>query len=111
MRVGKNAVGGAIMGKQGRFGKYGDIKRLERLRQSRIRSLGIKKSGFQAWESSGMHRKKIDRKNSLVLRTAVPTDLQYIRNLSRKVFNRFGPYEDLLPRWFEADSVFLKAGQ
>jgi len=43
---------------------------------------------------------KRDRKNGVTIRPAKPLDLDFIQNLSKKVFSQYGPYEKILTDWF-----------
>jgi ribosomal protein S18 acetylase RimI-like enzyme len=36
----------------------------------------------------------------VTIRTADPGDLPFVCDLSRRAFRRYGPYEEILPRWF-----------
>jgi ribosomal-protein-alanine N-acetyltransferase len=37
---------------------------------------------------------------SVIIRKADSTDLPFVEDLSRRVFQRYGPYEEILPQWF-----------
>jgi ribosomal protein S18 acetylase RimI-like enzyme len=39
-------------------------------------------------------------RSSLTIRMADSGDLPFVCDLSRRVFRRYGPYEEILPRWF-----------
>jgi ribosomal-protein-alanine N-acetyltransferase len=41
-------------------------------------------------------------KNQVTVRLAKPEDVHYIRSLSKKVFQQYGPYDETLVNWFEA---------
>jgi len=90
----------SIMGNIGRFGKYGEQKRMDRLRQARTRPLSRRTvEGCHA--SDALHRRKRHpRKAQIAIRPAEASDVEFIRALSRKAFQQYGPYEDLLPGWF-----------
>lgn len=47
------------------------------------------------------HGKETAQSDRVTVRPATAADLDYIRNLSKKVFQQYGPYEKILPRWFE----------
>ena len=36
----------------------------------------------------------------ITIRVAEESDLEFAHNLSKKAFSRYGPYEDMLERWF-----------
>ena len=61
------------MGKGRRYGKYSETKR----------------TVPRDWER-------------ITLRQAIGADTEFIRRLSQKVFHVYGPYEEVLPRWFES---------
>ncbi|HEJ83915.1 MAG TPA: GNAT family N-acetyltransferase [Desulfobacteraceae bacterium] len=88
------------MGNPGRFGKYGEQKRVDRLRQVMSRpSTSAVKGGRPA--SKPLHRGKQGHSNTrIAIRPAEVSDAEFIRDLSRKAFQQYGPYEALLPNWF-----------
>ena len=88
------------MGKSGRFGKYGEQKRKERLRQSRTGGMGCGPSGRHPGSDAFPYDKRPHRKGRIVVRPAEVSDAEFIQNLSRKAFRQYGPYEELLPAWF-----------
>jgi len=87
------------MGNGGRFGKYGEQKRIDRLRQASNLPLSRTTAGEHP-PSDGLHRRKPRRKARIAIRPAELSDEAFIRSLSRKAFQQYGPYEDLLPNWF-----------
>ena len=91
------------MGNRGRFGKYGDIKRVERLRRARIGQDGSRKRIGGLLGGAPGHGKKTIHKVQVMIRHARPSDGAYIRRLSKKVFDMYGDYEDMLPRWSLSD--------
>jgi len=82
------------MSKSGRYGKYGETKRFERLRSS------LKTP--ELWKGRGPRFafRKSSKESKLRIRIAKPSDFNFVRHLSREAFHQYGPYEDLLPRWF-----------
>lgn len=90
------------MSKHGRFGKYGEKKRIERLRQSRSVQGQMQRKEIGSPPKTAHHKDKISSKTQVTTRPAGPSDVDYIENLSGKVFHQYGPYEVMLPRWFEA---------
>lgn len=48
-------------------------------------------------------QKKTGYRDWVTVRPARAEDVDYIRSLSRKVFHQYGPYENILARWFESD--------
>lgn len=89
-----------VMGNTGRFGKYGEEKRLDRLRQAREKPSGSMTVGGGPASDALHHRKQRSRKSRIVVRPAETSDAAFIRDLSRKAFQQYGPYEDLLSSWF-----------
>ncbi|MFO7599676.1 MAG: GNAT family N-acetyltransferase [Candidatus Desulfacyla sp.] len=88
------------MGTIGRFGKYGEQKRSDRLRQARNRPSGGTSVGKRP-ASDALHRgKRPILKARIDIRPAEASDAVFIQALSRKAFQQYGPYEDLLPNWF-----------
>ncbi len=90
------------MSKHGRFGKYGEKKRIERLRQSGSVQGRMQRKGVGSPRKTAHHKFKTPSKNLITIRSARPSEVEYIQNLSEKVFHEYGPYDILLPRWFEA---------
>ena len=90
------------MGKHGRFGKYGEKKRVERLRQSGNAQGRMQRKGIMPPRETAHHRNKTSPKTQVTTRRARPSEADYIQNLSKKVFQQYGPYEKMLQRWFEA---------
>ncbi len=88
------------MGNRGRFGKYGEIKRLNRLRKS---GLGPFRASGQRFRIPGyltLPKNRAFFRNQLRITTARKIDIGFIRSLSRKVFRKYGAYDDMLSRWF-----------
>ena len=89
------------MSNQGRFGKYGDIKRIERLRQARTPpsfSLKAENKPFRRWPPFGKSKTVPDR---LRIRPAEVSDTHYITRLCEMVFAVYGPYSEMIPQWLE----------
>jgi ribosomal protein S18 acetylase RimI-like enzyme len=90
------------MGNRGRFGKYGETKRLNRLRQTRTKAFFQKGIGPERFEQSPPLSRTIDKRASVRVRLAKATEAGFITQLSRKAFNVYGPYEGVISRWFES---------
>jgi ribosomal-protein-alanine N-acetyltransferase len=90
------------MSKQGRFGKYGEKKRIERLRQSKKVQGRMQRKGTGSPGKTTHHKYKAPSKTLVTTRPARPSEVEYVQNLSKKVFQEYGPYDIMLPRWFEA---------
>ena len=85
------------MGNRGRFGKYGETKRLNRLRGSGIRNGHQKESAAGRYPSS---KKGFHGKARFATRPARRSDKGFIAQLSGKVFSLYGPYRDMVSQWF-----------
>ena len=89
------------MGNHGRFGKYGEKKRIERLRKARSARLDMPGKGMRSKGSTASFEKWTGQKSRVIIRQAAPSDANFLRALSKEVFQHYGPYENLLPSWFE----------
>jgi ribosomal-protein-alanine N-acetyltransferase len=89
------------MGRQGRFGKYGETKRFARLRQSGMRHPTGRTFEHKPWGQGSPAVKSHDQRGRVRIREAVPSDEGFINRLSAKVFNSYGPYSEMIPRWLE----------
>jgi ribosomal protein S18 acetylase RimI-like enzyme len=90
---------------RGRFGKYGETKRLERLRQAGFRTFlrnRPEKGPFdRPFPRGGMEKPRIP----FALRRAVQSDVGFIGGLSSRVFDVYGPYGEIVTRWFESGTA------
>ena len=93
------------MGNRGRYGKYGEIKRLERLRKVWEAPSGLKGSASKSQSPIAPVDRKIFQQDRITLRSGRPSDLDFIGILSKKVFQRFGPYQETLTDWFRIPST------
>ncbi|MFC1821965.1 GNAT family N-acetyltransferase [Thermodesulfobacteriota bacterium] len=97
--------GSSIMGNRGRFGKYGEVKRSQRLRQS------IRGDGKHAQPETPLRtfapilHKPAHQAPPLKIRPAKKTDISFIGQLSSLVFSIYGPYEDYIPSWFALETT------
>ncbi|MEW6666402.1 MAG: GNAT family N-acetyltransferase [Thermodesulfobacteriota bacterium] len=93
------------MSNRGRFGKYGEIKRLERLRQAGFRTFPQNKPE-KAAPAGAFCRGDVEKsRGSFVLRRAVRSDAGFIGGLSSRVFDLYGPYGEIVTRWFESGTA------
>ncbi|MDD5207083.1 MAG: GNAT family N-acetyltransferase [Desulfobacterales bacterium] len=91
------------MSRGGRFGRYGEIKRIGRLRRSgflfdpaaRPRSLK-ERIRFGRKEGNGPQMR---------VRPVRQSDLHFVEELSGRVFEIYGPYRQWVSRWFKSDSA------
>jgi len=90
------------VGRGGRFGKYGEHKRFERLRRGKARDFISGRSPLPKASrpySWGRGPKKSVRGLRLTLRRANPGDLPFIVELSEQVFSTYGQYDEIITRW------------
>ena len=86
------------MGKSGRYGKYGEAKRYDRLQKA---GPGSAHGGGKPVKSSVVsHRRRSPLRHKIKIVPATIKDTNFVRRLSRKVFTRYGPYDDTLADWF-----------
>jgi len=88
------------MGKRGRFGKYGEVKRMARLRKAGTGSLFSTKGGVKALRGAARIKKKESYRQQIATRPAEASDVDYIRSLSERMFHRYGSYDNMISRWF-----------
>jgi [ribosomal protein S18]-alanine N-acetyltransferase len=90
---------------RGRFGKYGEIKRLERLRQAGFRAFLRNKpekgAPARPFFGGGMEKPR----GGFILRRAAQSDVEFIGGLSSRVFDLYGPYGEIVTRWFESGTA------
>ena len=91
------------MGSRGRFGKYGEIKRLDRLRRAGKRHSVPSGSDVRSFKEIPTFKEEGYPKGRLKIRPAKAADALFIGQLSGKVFDIYGPYTDIVSRWFESD--------
>lgn len=96
--IGSLSDGETVVG--GRFGKYGEHKRMKRLREAGERP----KTGPAPVLAGKDFRHSHPR--SIVLREIRPEDVSFISTLAGEAFNRYGPYEKSIRQWFETDAAF-----
>lgn len=93
------------MGNRGRYGKYGEIKRLERLRKAWGAPSDLKSEISKSQSPIAPVDRRTFQQNRIALRSSRPSDLDFIGSLSKKVFKRFGPYQETLTDWFRIPST------
>ncbi len=90
------------MGKGGRFGKYGEHKRFERLRRGKVRDFIPGRNSYPKISHpthGGRTPKKSIQGLKMTLRRANPRDLPFIVQLSEQVFSAYGQYDEIVARW------------
>ncbi len=90
------------MGNRGRFGKYGDIKRVDRLRRARVKTPLLHKSDMKRSGRAPSLRRSVEETTAVKIRPAKPSDAKFIIRLSSRVFHVYGPYEKIIMSWFES---------
>lgn len=92
------------MGNRGRFGKYGDIKRVDRLRRARMGThLSNGKKRINFFQNRKSSYQGLPQDLAVSVRLAHGSEIYFIKGLSRKLFNLYGPYDEIIPKWFESD--------
>ncbi|MFQ5841401.1 MAG: GNAT family N-acetyltransferase [Thermodesulfobacteriota bacterium] len=90
------------MGRGGRFGKYGEHKRFERLRRGKVRDFIPGRVPYPK-ESRPYNWRRVPKKSmqglKMALRVANSRDLPFIVELSGQVFSAYGQYDEIIPRW------------
>ncbi len=89
------------MGGGGRFGKYGEHKRFERLRRGNVRDFfpGRRHNSKAPHPYPGHAPKKSAQDLKVAFRKASLRDLPFIAELSGRVFSAYGPYDEIIVRW------------
>jgi ribosomal-protein-alanine N-acetyltransferase len=90
------------MGNRGRFGKYGDFKRISRLRKGRVDPSHISGARDRCTQNTIGRKTQKPRKKHVTVRPADASNADFVRDLSERVFLQYGPYEEMLPRWLES---------
>jgi len=98
------------MGRRGRFGKYGEIKRADRLRRARIRTSSLHRSDIKPLGRGPSFKKSAEEKTGLRIRPAGPSDARFVVQLSGRVFHVYGPYERIIKSWFESGMTVTLIG-
>ncbi len=95
------------MSRGGRFGKYGEHKRFERLRRGKIRDFipGREPTRKVSHTYPGHAPRKSAQGFTLSLRKATPHDLPLIAELSGQVFSAYGPYDEIIAGWASSPHV------
>ncbi len=105
VRAGHLPEAGWNMGKSGRYGKYGEIKRLDRLRGNRGAPAGIRSRKETLPSEILWPRKRVQAQSRLSLKRAGGEDVEYLKDLSRQAFGRYGPYEGMIAPWFHSEKT------
>ncbi|MFC1884266.1 GNAT family N-acetyltransferase [Thermodesulfobacteriota bacterium] len=84
------------MGGGGHFGKYGDFKRNEKLRKGLSSGKELR---HERINSSSAHYARNDQ---FFIRDVQPSDRGFIKVLSKEAFNKYGAYENMIPKWLDS---------
>lgn len=95
--------GTLIMGHRGRFGKYGENKRFERLRQAGNRDSADRAAKVCPEEGGSFSKKRIIQRVRIRIGPARAFDLDFIRTLSGRAFKKYGSYQDVISQWFQSE--------
>jgi ribosomal-protein-alanine N-acetyltransferase len=99
------------MGHRGRFGKYGENKRLERLRQAGNRDSTDRAVKARPEEEVSFSKKRVTQRVRIRIGPAKVLDLDFIRTLSRRAFKKYGSYQDVISQWFQSDMTETIVGR
>lgn len=91
------------MGNRGRFGKYGETKRFNRLRQAGINRPSPHELQSRPSKLRSSSKKPVYPKARVKISSAGISDASFIGRLSGRVFHIYGPYEDIVTRWFQLE--------
>lgn len=91
------------MGNRGRFGKYGETKRFNRLRQAGINRPSPHELQSRPSKLRSISQKSVYPKAQVKISSAGIPDASFIGQLSGRVFHIYGPYEDIVTRWFQPE--------
>lgn len=87
------------MGKRGRFGKYGDIKRVGKLRATRMHPLASKGHKKAQIGEPAPKRGQWEKGTGVLVRPGREEDAPFVRALSQRAFKRYGDYGDVIVQW------------
>lgn len=92
------------MAKSGRYGKYGEVKRRDRLRikqgiPGRVRSRKGPSASGPLWRGRNRERCRLS------VEQAAGDDAEYLKDLSRRAFGRYGPYDGMMAAWFRSEKT------
>ena len=83
---------------RGRFGKYGETKRLQRLRASGSRASGLPRPPQGPSPHAAPHPGFL----RIVVREALPDENLFLERLSGRAFAPYGSYADVIRNWFDS---------
>lgn len=86
------------MSNRGRYGKYGELKRLERLKGREFKRIPIDQKG----PSFYLPERK---RSSIAFRRAGQSDKEFVRGLSEELFSVYGDYGDFLAGYIDKEKA------
>jgi ribosomal-protein-alanine N-acetyltransferase len=100
------------MGHQGRFGKYGELKRIERLRAGRDTRMPYALGKGPGQDKPWAPWKRKEPAQALIrIRPARSEEGEYVLAISREAFAPFGDYEGVLSAWFDREETITLIAQ
>ncbi len=94
------------MGNSGRYGKYGESRRFDRLRKAGTRQPHVINRWQELPSLLTSNETKVSCSDRIKILPAGTKDGVYIRDLSKRVFSKYGPYDDTLFSWFLSGATF-----
>jgi ribosomal-protein-alanine N-acetyltransferase len=90
------------MSNRSRYGKYGDAKRISRLKRPKAMLAFFRKPPAEGKGIFGLRNKQVLTRDPIAIRAAEAQDAIFVQKLARQAFQRYGQYDEMLPAWFEA---------
>lgn len=90
------------MGNRGRFGKYGDIKRVAKLRAARMHPLAPKGPKRPQVGEPALQKGEWGKGTGILVRPGRKEDAGFVRALSERAFKLYGDYGDVIAQWLES---------
>ena len=99
------------MGRRGRFGKYGEKKRLERLRQSGVHDPSHNAAKVHTGVSRSFRKNWAPQRDRIRIHAAGAADMDFVERLSGIAFRRYGSYQRVIAQWFQSKMTETIIGQ
>ena len=94
------------MGNRGRYGKYGESKRIGRLRKSKATRISQVKAERKPGRAPEFLKKHESDADQIRLRPARGTDMAFLYALSKRVFRQYGSYEENITQWYQSENTY-----
>ena len=91
------------MGRRGRFGKYGENKRLERLRQSGVYDPSDRAAKIHPAQGGSFSKKWVPQGDGIRILAARAADIDFVERLSGIAFRKYGSYQRVIAQWFQSE--------